>query len=108
MILIEVAKLGWKLEKIRRTRTTGENSQNHHLNGHIQQIVTETGQPFDDVKLAVKFRACDMGYPFKTMSTGDRIPRSEPESSVVECGLLIEAAHIIAAELGINLYEGTA
>ena len=46
----------WELEKLaqkdslvfkivppRKLRSTGEYSQNHHLNGHIQQICVETG-----------------------------------------------------------------
>ena len=89
----------------RKIRSTGTNSQNAHFNGHCQQIAIETGNDFDDVKLGIKFRACDMGYPCKMTKSGDRIPQSESKSSTTECAILIEAAHVVAAELDIRLKE---
>jgi hypothetical protein len=101
-----------RLSNVHRTRSTGEKSQNHHINGHIQQIATETGNPFDVVKLEVKHRAIDMGYPMLECNGEVRMDLygrpmgiSEADSSVEECAILIEAAHMLAAELGIVLEE---
>ena len=107
----------WELEKLaqkdsltikiappRKLRSTGERSQNHHLNGHIQQICVETGNDFAAVKAVVKQMAVSMGYPFRTFR-GMVVPYSESEASVQECAILIEAVHMLAAELGINLKE---
>lgn len=89
----------------KRPRTTGEGSQNHHLNGHILQICNETGNDYDSVKDAIKMIAVEnMGYPYKTI--GKKIvPLRERESSTDECAKLIEAAHLLAADLGIILQE---
>ena len=89
----------------KRPRTTGDGSQNHHLNGHIMQICAETGNDYDAVKNAVKMIAVEqMGYPY-TDFHGVITPKSESESSTDECAKLIEAAHILAADLGIILKE---
>ena len=89
----------------KRPRTTGDGSQNHHLNGHIMQICVETGNDYDAVKNAVKMIAVEqMGYPY-TDFHGVITPKSESESSTDECAKLIEAAHILAADLGIILRE---
>ena len=89
----------------KKPRTTGAYSQNHHLNGHIMQICNETGQDYDAVKYCVKMIAVEqMGYPYSEMA--DHIlPKPEHESSADECAKLIEAAHILAADLGIILQE---
>ncbi len=89
----------------RKPRTTGEKSQNHHLNGHIQQICQETGDEFDDVKMEIKRRAIKRGYPSHTDSFGNVIPESEANASTVECGYLIEEAHDVAAFCNIKLKE---
>ena len=89
----------------KRPRTTGEGSQNHHLNGHIMQICNETGNDYDTVKDAVKQLAVEqMGYPYKTIG-GRIVPQRERECSTDECAKLIEAAHVLAADLGIILQE---
>lgn len=89
----------------KRPRTTGDGSQNHHLNGHIMQICAETGNHYDVVKNAVKMIAVEqMGYPY-TDFHGVITPKPESESSTDECAKLIEAAHILAADLGIILRE---
>ena len=88
----------------RRRRTTGERSQSHHLNGHVQTIAMETGNDFEAVKQVVKLRAISMGYPFKTYH-GITVPQSEADASTVECALLIDAVHQLAAEEGIVLVE---
>ena len=89
----------------KRPRTTGEGSQNHHLNGHLMQICNETGQDYETVKYCVKMIAVEqMGYPYKTIA-GHIVPQPERECSIEECALLIEAAHILAAQLSIILQE---
>lgn len=89
----------------KRPRTTGDGSQNHHLNGHIMQICNVTGNDYEAVKNAVKMLAVEqMGYPY-TDFHGVITPKSESESSTDECAKLIEAVHILAADLGIILKE---
>jgi hypothetical protein len=89
-----------------RPRTTGEDSQNHHINGHIAEIASETGQDFDTVKLALKKMAVSRGYPFRTEKiTGEVVPYSETELDTVQAGILIDTIHQFAAEFGIRLME---
>ena len=93
------------LQPPKKPRTTGKESQNHHLNGHIMQICNETGNSYDVIKYCVKMIAVEqMGYPYKTIA-GHIVPQPESESSTDECALLIEAAHILAAQLSIILQE---
>ena len=93
------------LQPPKKPRTTGEGSQNHHLNGHIMQICNATGQDYETIKYCVKMIAVEqMGYPYKTIA-GHIVPQPESESSTDECALLIEAAHVLAADLGIILQE---
>lgn len=88
----------------RRRRTTGERSQNHRLNGFIQQICVATFNDFQAVKEVVKMRAISRGYPFKTFR-GITVPQSEADSSTVECAMLIAEVEQLAAEEGITLVE---
>ena len=89
----------------KRPRTTGEDSQNHHLNGHIMQICNETGNDYDAVKQAMKMIAVEnMGFPYRTIA-GHILPQRERDCSTDECAKLIEAAHLLAAELSIILQE---
>ena len=74
------------LQPPKRPRTTGENSQNHLLNGKM---------------IAVE----NLAYPFKTIG-GKIIPQRERECSVEECSKLIEAAQMLAADLGIIVRYG--
>lgn len=93
------------LQPPKRPRTTGKGSQNHHLNGHIMQICNETGNDYDTIKYCIKMLAVEqMGYPYKTVA-GHILPQPESESSTDECALLIEAAHVLAAQLSIILQE---
>lgn len=93
------------LARPRKPRTTGDGSQNHHLNGHIMQICQETGNDYETVKNAVKMIAVEnLGYPYAELH-GTITPRPESESSTEECAKLIEAAHLLAAELEIILQE---
>ena len=101
------------IEPEKKTRTTGDYSQSHHLNGHIQQIAKATGQPFEDVKKYIKQRAITMGYPIKKVAGnpvmdfwGQVVGISETEATTQECALLIECTHSLASELDITLEEG--
>lgn len=98
----------------KRARTTGDHSQNHHLNGHCQQIANETGNDFADVKSAIKRRAFRRGLRYKSKETGEIIyslvdgepePISEADMTIEECAYCIEEAHILADELAIRLRE---
>ena len=86
-------------------RTTGPKSQNHHLNGHIMQICEETGNDYEAIKFCVKMIAVEqMGYPFTTVA-GHVWPKRERNSDTEECAKLIEASHVLAAQMGIILRE---
>lgn len=90
----------------RKPRTTGEGSQNHLLNGILVQICEETGNDYDSVKDAVKMIAVEQfAYPYKTIG-GRIIPQRERDCSVEECSKLIEAAQMLAADLGIIVRYG--
>lgn len=100
------------VESEKRTRSTGEFSQSHHLNGHIQQICRETGNDFTTIKEYIKSKAVSRGYPQKKFhgqplyDLYDRpVGISEADSSSEECSILIDEAHILAYELGIVLIE---
>ena len=93
------------LEPPKRPRTTGAHSQNHHLNGHVMQICNYTGNDYDTIKYCVKMIAVEqLGYPYVTVA-GHVLPQKESMCSTDECAKLIEAAHLLAAELGIVLQE---
>lgn len=93
------------LQPPKRPRTTGADSQNHHLNGHIMQICNETKNSYDAIKYCIKMLAVEeMGYPYELID-GHIWPKPERESSTDECALLIEAAHVWAAQHGIILQE---
>lgn len=100
------------IEAEKKRRSTGYKSQNHHLNGHIQQIAMCTGQPFEDIKKYVKQKAIGMGYPMLmrfgqpvTDLWGNPQGISEADSTTEQCALLIEATHMLASELDIILQE---
>ena len=99
---------------LRKKRSTGWKSQNHHLNGHCMQIANETGNPFDDVKMFIKRRAIARGLPLMTKPNGDLVyslvdgeplPMSEADMDTIECGYCIDESHILAGELCIVLRE---
>lgn len=93
------------LQPPKKLRTTGEGSQNHHLNGHIMQICNETQNSYNAVKDEIKRIATEeMGYPYEEINRHIH-PIGESESSTDECAKLIEAAHVLAADLGIILQE---
>jgi len=100
------------LQPPRRPRSTGELSQNHFINGAIQQICVETGNDFEDVKMYCKKQAIAHGYPFKkdnvgnivySMADGEPLPESEAKITVEEAKLLIDTILQVAGELGITL-----
>lgn len=93
------------LTQPRKPRSTGPGSQNHHLNGHILQICQATGNDSNTVKNEVKRLAVEFfGYPHVEFH-GQMVPLRERESSTEECAKLIEASHLLAADLGIILRE---
>jgi len=97
-----------------KKRSTGAHSQNHHLNGHIQQFCQETGNEFEDVKNYLKRVAIKRGYPIKqhagvdVMFRGLPVGISEADASTEDCAMLIEEMHILANEYGIILKEENA
>lgn len=88
-----------------KPRSVGAGSQSHHLNGHIAQICNVTGNDHETIKYCVKMIAVEqMGYPFETIA-GHIIPKRESSCDSHECAMLIEAAHYLAAQMGIVLRE---
>ena len=68
------------LQPPKKPRTTGENSQNHHLNGHIMQICNETQNSYNAVKDENKRIATEeMGYPYEEIN-GQIHPKGKGES----------------------------
>ena len=94
-----------------KKRTTGKHSQNTKLHGMIRIIANSTGNPFDVVKTEVKRKAMnELHYPVQKDALGNAawnkllnepFPQSEAECTTVEESILIEAAYLIAADLGI-------
>ena len=88
-----------------KPRTTGKGSQNHHLNGHIMQICNFTGNDYETIKYCIKMIAVEqMNYPYKTIA-GHIVPKRECDCNTEECAKLIEASHILAAQIGLILKE---
>lgn len=104
------------ISNVRRPRSTGWKSQNHAINGFIQQIANKTGEDFGVIKMYCKRMALSRGYPLMERNgeivysriTGEAIPESEANISTVEAGYLIEEIHQLASELGITLEESDA
>lgn len=88
-------------------RSTGWKSQNHHINGHCQQIAVETGASFEAVKYFMKMEAIGAGWLIDTLPNGQAVPKSEgdPDISSWHASILIETIHRIAAEWSIFLRE---
>ena len=107
LLIMPMLKNGYcrnRVSKARKPRTTGVKSQNHHINGHIQQICVETGNDFETVKMYTKKQAINRGYPFDTFRS-DVIPWSESRADTIQAGYLIDEIHQLAAEIGITLKE---
>ena len=98
-----------RLDLPHKPRTTGEKSQNHHFNGHVQQICAANGWDFDEAKRLCKRKGVPFGYPppEEVRIKGElfALYKSEADCSTVECAALIEGAHLLAAELGMILEE---
>ena len=106
--MVEKAKTDFWNVKISRPkcpRTVGYKSQNHHINGHVQQICIETGNSFSAVKERMKELAIDRGYPKETLLDGSVKPKSEADIDTVEAGYLIDTIHQFCAEWNIRLIE---
>ena len=88
-----------------KARTTGDKSQNHHINGHIQDICIQTGNDFETMKQYLKKKAIRRGYPFDTDPDGDPIPWSESRIDTTQAGYLIDEIHQFADENGYWLKE---
>ncbi len=106
----EHERKGIHFEKLRiskpfKPRTTGKHSQNHHINGHIQQLCVQTGMDFDTLKYYLKRLAISRNYPFDTTPDGDIVPWSERRISTEQAAILIETIHQFAAENGYWLKE---
>ena len=95
------------LSKIRKKRSTGEKSQNHHLNGHIGDIMKACGmttkKEYDQVKTEIK-RIAHYTFGYPADKTGHFF-LSEAEANSEQCSWLIEAAHLLASDLGVILTE---
>jgi hypothetical protein len=90
----------------KKIRSTGERSQNHHLNGHVGQLAAAAQISTATMKQYVKtMAALELGYPTEAID-GKAFPKSEAEATVEECILLIDMCHAIAAKNGWALYEG--
>jgi hypothetical protein len=88
-----------------RPRTTGWKSQNHRINGFIQQMSAATGNDFDALKMVCKREAISEGYPFQTLPNGEVWPKSEAGISIEEATILINTIQRLAAEYNIPLKE---
>lgn len=98
-----------KIEQIKNRRTTGPFSQNHHINGHANQLAAELGYTFDAMKMEMKRMAISQGWPYDTMPSGQVWPASEGDERIdtAAAAALIETMHQFAAEYGIILKEET-
>jgi hypothetical protein len=101
------------LGKFYDKRTTGDNSQNHHIWGHCQQIAVAKGIDIETVHEMAKLQAISWGYPFDTFDMvvhGKRqiikVPWSETRINTKQAGILIECIHWMASEMEVELYEG--
>lgn len=93
------------LEKPAKKRSTGKHSQNHAINGYIQQLCVETGASFTGLKEYCKQKAIENGFPFITLKDGTAIGKSEKDITTEEAAILIDTIKQIAAELNIRLIE---
>lgn len=99
------------ISTVRKPRSTGWKSQNHAINGFVQQIANETGEDFGVIKMHCKRKALTRGYPLMerdgaiiySQITGEAIPESESNISTIEAGYLIDEIQQLSSELGIVL-----
>ncbi len=93
------------IKKPFKARTVGDKSQNHRLNGFIQQIAMHTGMDFDVLKYYFKKKAIKRGYPFETDPEGEAIPLSESKIDTTQAGYLNDEIEQFAGENDITLRE---
>lgn len=93
------------IKKPFKARSTGLKSQNHHANGHVQQLCIQTGHDFEVMKYYTKKLAISRGFPFDTAPDGSVVPWSETRIDMEQCGYWIEAIHQFAGENDIRLRE---
>lgn len=91
------------IARVYKSRTTGEGSQNNKFYALVTEICKETGNDLEDVKDALKERACARrGYPYTINKlTGKMRPYSTTKINTVQMAGLIEEAIQLCAELGI-------
>ena len=97
-----------------KPRTTGQYSQNHKINGMVQQIAAQMDRSFEAVKMSAKLIAVENGnYPYEMMEVQTKtgimeilVPASEKNISTTEASDLIEALYALAAEHGVEIVEG--
>lgn len=96
-----------KFGKYYKRRSTGERSQNHRINGFIQQIIVGYGLDYtvEEMKWYFKKLAIGRGYPFKTMPDGEIIPKSETRLTTVEAAILSDTIEEWAAKRAFKLKQ---
>ena len=89
--------------RVYKSRTTGEGSQNNLFYELCTEICKETGNDLEDVKDALKEKACARrSYPYEVNKMTGRIrPYSTTKVDTVQMAGLIEEAYQLCAELGI-------
>ena len=89
--------------RVYKSRTTGEGSQNNLFYALCTEICKETGNDLEDVKDALKEKACARrSYPYEVNKMTGRIrPYSTTKVDTVQMAGLIEEAYQLCAELGI-------
>ena len=69
------------------------------------QICNENGNDYETIKYCVKMTAVEkFDYPY-TEIAGHIVPKRERDCNTEECAKLIEAVHLLAADLNIVLRE---
>jgi hypothetical protein len=92
---------------LRAKRSVGKYSQNHRINGFIQQICKATGNNFTVVKEYLKIESLGEGYPFETLPNGKTMPKSEADLDTAEASIFIKTIERFAAEWDIRLIEAS-
>jgi len=90
---------------IQETRKERTLDQNTHFHSHIQTIVRETGNSFDQMKMQALLLACKhYNYPYVYVD-GILYPLSTRNRSTREMASAIEASHMLAMEAEVFLEE---
>lgn len=89
-----------------KPRTTGKDSQSHHLHGHFRDLALFTGHTLGEIKEYAKSDCAD--WPHAEVRIGRHVrmvPQSEGDANTVEEAALIEWCHVKAVEIGCRLTE---